>query len=135
MNRINEMIQLRKSGKTFQEIGDKYNISKQRIYQLLRKYKVEKTDINEIKISKYDFIKARKLGKGWRDISKELKISDITLKKYVNFDDYPKYMLKENEYRCHKCKQIKDVGLMNNKYRCKECENKIHKEKQYWKNK
>ena len=32
-----EMLQLRNQGKTYQEIGDKYGITKQRVYQILRK--------------------------------------------------------------------------------------------------
>lgn len=32
-----EMLKLRNQGKTYQEIGDQYGITKQRVYQILRK--------------------------------------------------------------------------------------------------
>lgn len=34
---IKEMLQLRQGGKTYQEIGDKFGITKQRVYQILNK--------------------------------------------------------------------------------------------------
>jgi len=37
-----EMLKLRNQGKTYQEIGDKYGITKQRVYQILRKVAKDK---------------------------------------------------------------------------------------------
>ena len=34
---IKEMLQLRASGKTYQEIGDNFGITKQRVYQIINK--------------------------------------------------------------------------------------------------
>jgi DNA-directed RNA polymerase sigma subunit (sigma70/sigma32) len=34
---IKEMLQLRQGGKTYQEIGDQFGITKQRVYQIIKK--------------------------------------------------------------------------------------------------
>jgi len=34
---IKEMVQLRQGGKTYQEIGDQFGITKQRVYQIIKK--------------------------------------------------------------------------------------------------
>lgn len=61
--RTNEIIQLRKEGKTLQSIGDRYNITRERVRQILKEFDIKKPVIIIEKIPYKTKIKTKLLNR------------------------------------------------------------------------
>ncbi len=59
LDREKEMMDLRLQGKTLQEIGDIYNVTRERVRQILKRLNIQKPVVKEEKLSYYEKAKLR----------------------------------------------------------------------------
>lgn len=125
-------------------IAKEYNISRQRVYQIIvsnKKHRdklcIGKDTVNE-NLSKIK--EMRNNGIAWNSIVDKLGISNpLVIWKYLNKKEFTKYGCKENEKRCPYCKKVKLRSEFSRDKRknqesgyCKECVAKVHRERKYW---
>jgi transposase len=126
IERNNKIVKLWENGYTYLEISKMFNVSKQRIFQIIKKYpNIEKGGLQKKIDMKLDINKIKELrlkGYSWKTIVKELKTSYEILKNRINRNDFPKYG-DNNKWYCKRCKIIDNI----NNFYIKENNNHIHK--------
>lgn len=125
------ILNLYNSGMTLKELGKQYNISKERVRQILEKQQKDKiAHYTNKKIKSYnktrkeldlEFVKeARLQHKSWDYICKALHTYYYKLKEHINFNDYTSKKTDDKQY-CSICKKWDDTNnfyfVKNGKYR------------------
>lgn len=124
------------AGEAITVLADEYGVSRQRIYQIVKKegaYRPRLTEnyVHVAKINEADICTMRKAGKRWNEIEEYFCVSHETLRNHVDKDKYPRWG-DANLCQCSLCKKVLPLDKFSiwrkHNSRCKLCANEYARE-------